>query len=33
LARRIGRGCVVTLAPDRGDRYFAPLRWEKHYEW
>ncbi|NOY91405.1 MAG: cysteine synthase family protein [Deltaproteobacteria bacterium] len=33
LAKRIGRGCVVTLAPDRGDRYFAPQRWEKHYEW
>jgi len=33
LAKRIERGCVVTLAPDRGDRYFAPQRWEKHYEW
>ncbi|MCB9667309.1 MAG: cysteine synthase family protein [Myxococcales bacterium] len=33
LAERIGRGCIVTIAPDRGDRYFAPMRWEKHYEW
>ena len=27
------RGCVVTIACDRGDRYFAPMRWEKYYEW
>ena len=27
------KGCIVTLLPDRGDRYFTPLRWEKHYEW
>ena len=33
VARRIGTGCVVTIACDRGDRYFAPMRWEKHYEW
>jgi cysteine synthase B len=33
IARRIQRGCVVTIACDRGDRYFAPMRWEKHYEW
>ena len=26
-------GCVVTIACDRGDRYFAPLRWEKIYVW
>ena len=25
--------CVVTVLPDRGDRYFVPLRWEKQYEW
>jgi cysteine synthase B len=25
--------CVVTVACDRGDRYFAPMRWEKRYEW
>jgi cysteine synthase B len=27
------RACIVTLLPDRGDRYFTPLRWERHYEW
>ncbi len=29
LGQRIGRGCVVTIACDRGDRYFEPLRWER----
>ena len=24
---------IVTLLPDRSDRYFLPLKWEKHYEW
>jgi S-sulfo-L-cysteine synthase (O-acetyl-L-serine-dependent) len=36
LAREIPEGkdaCIVTLLPDRGDRYFTPLKWEKHYEW
>lgn len=33
IAKRIESGCVVTIACDRGDRYFAPMRWEKHYEW
>jgi cysteine synthase B len=33
VAKRIGRGCVVTVACDRGDRYFAPMTWEKHYDW
>lgn len=33
IAERIKEGCVVTIACDRGDRYFAPMRWEKHYEW
>jgi cysteine synthase B len=33
IAQRIGRGCVVTIAADRGDRYFAPMRWEKQYVW
>jgi cysteine synthase B len=28
-----GRGCVVTVACDRGDRYFDPVRWEKKYVW
>lgn len=26
-------GGVVTIACDRGDRYFAPLKWEKRYVW
>ena len=26
-------GVVVTVLCDRGDRYFAPLRWEQHYVW
>jgi cysteine synthase B len=33
VARSLGHGAVVTIACDRGDRYFAPMRWEKHYEW
>ncbi len=36
IARTIPDGeeaCIVTLLPDRGDRYFTPLKWEKHYEW
>lgn len=26
-------GCIVTIACDRGDRYFAPMKWEKRYVW
>ena len=26
-------GCVVTIICDRGDRYFAPMKWEKRYTW
>jgi cysteine synthase B len=26
-------GCVVTIACDRGDRYFAPMKWERKYVW
>jgi cysteine synthase B len=36
IARAIPEGekaCIVTVLPDRGDRYFRPLRWEKHYVW
>ncbi len=33
LARGMKEGCIVTVACDRGDRYFAPMRWERHYEW
>lgn len=31
--REQGGGCVVTIAADRGDRYFAPVKWEKRYVW
>lgn len=34
VARAAGPGAVVvTLLCDRGDRYFQPLEWEKHYVW
>ena len=33
VARRAEASCVVAIACDRGDRYFAPMKWEKHYEW
>jgi cysteine synthase B len=33
LAKRQPESVIVTVACDRGDRYFAPMRWEKHYEW
>jgi len=33
LAARGEDGCIVAIACDRGDRYFAPRRWEKFYEW
>jgi cysteine synthase B len=36
VAREIAAGeraCIVTILPDRGDRYFVPLKWEKYYEW
>lgn len=33
LAKREDARTVVTIACDRGDRYFAPKRWEKRYEW
>jgi S-sulfo-L-cysteine synthase (O-acetyl-L-serine-dependent) len=26
-------GCIVAIACDRGDRYFAPMKWEKRYLW
>jgi cysteine synthase B len=26
-------GCVVTIACDRADRYFAPMRWERRFVW
>jgi cysteine synthase B len=33
LHRTEGGGCVVTIACDRGERYFAPMKWEKKYVW
>ncbi len=33
LAARGERGCVVAIVCDRGDRYFAPMKWEKKYAW
>lgn len=33
LSARGEPGVVVTVLCDRGDRYFAPLEWEKHYVW
>jgi cysteine synthase B len=33
-AQKSGRGgCVVVIICDRGDRYFAPMRWERRYVW
>ncbi|MDP9149184.1 MAG: cysteine synthase family protein [Myxococcota bacterium] len=32
--QREGRsGCVVAIVCDRGDRYFAPVKWERRYVW
>ncbi len=28
-----GGGVVVTIACDRSDRYFAPMKWERRYVW
>ncbi len=33
LAARGERGCVVAIVCDRGDRYFAPMKWEKKHAW
>ena len=34
IAREAGPGAVVvTVLPDRGDRYFAPMKWERQYVW
>ncbi|GAC1351569.1 MAG: cysteine synthase family protein [Polyangiales bacterium] len=27
------RACIVAIVCDRGDRYFAPMKWEKSYVW
>jgi cysteine synthase B len=26
-------GCIVVIVADRGDRYFAPMKWERKYVW
>ena len=32
--QKSGRGgCVVAIVCDRGDRYFAPMKWERRYVW
>jgi cysteine synthase B len=33
LHRERREGCIVAIACDRGDRYFAPMKWEKRYAW
>ena len=34
IAREAGPNAViVTILPDRGDRYFQPLKWERQYVW
>jgi cysteine synthase B len=33
LAARGEPGCIVVIVCDRGDRYFAPMKWEKRYVW
>ena len=33
LPRAPAGGGVVAIGPERGDRYFAPMKWEKRYLW
>jgi S-sulfo-L-cysteine synthase (O-acetyl-L-serine-dependent) len=33
LQKKGGGGCVVAVVCDRGDRYFAPMKWERRYVW
>jgi cysteine synthase B len=33
LAERGEKGVVVTLFPDRADRYIEPMRWERTFSW
>jgi cysteine synthase B len=33
LQREQREGCVVVIICDRGDRYFAPMKWERRYTW
>jgi cysteine synthase B len=27
------KGCIAVVVADRGDRYFAPIKWERRYVW
>jgi len=33
LQRKREEGCIVVIVCDRGDRYFAPMKWERRYIW
>jgi cysteine synthase B len=33
LHKERGGGCVVAIACDRGDRYFAPMKWDRRFVW
>lgn len=33
LTQKGEKGCIVAIVCDRGDRYFAPMTWEKKYLW
>jgi cysteine synthase len=33
LVERKEQGTIVTVFPDRADRYFEPRRWEKTFAW
>ena len=33
LTKKQQKGCIVVIVCDRGDRYFAPMAWEKKYIW
>lgn len=33
LQREGTPGCVVVIVCDRGDRYFSPTKWDRHYVW
>jgi len=33
LQQQQREGCIVVILCDRGDRYFAPMKWERRYTW
>jgi S-sulfo-L-cysteine synthase (O-acetyl-L-serine-dependent) len=33
VQRKGDGGCIVAIVADRGDRYFAPMKWERRYVW